>query len=250
VFERFVEEAVRSILAARDEARRLGHGAVGIEHLVVGILQNDHKAEAIFASKGRTLDDLRSAISRRPDLGTGTSPDDLPFSGEAQKAISLCWSIAEEFRHNTIQPLHMLHALARVDDSHGSGAFQAMGVNLAELLDATREALVPSRKAPTERTSYQEEELEIATPYGPIVLSVVRLPNRAIDDARIISIASYGLNGPPEVSSFLEAFDRLVDASSSGISVGFFRDLFLGMGSRLNDFLQAAKATQEAAQTP
>lgn len=240
MFERFVEEAVRSILAARDEARRLGHPAVGTEHLMVGLHQNEHKVEKLFAACGKSLADLKAAVGTLPGSATAPLTGDLPFSSDAQKVIALAWGIAEEFRHNTIVPLHMLLATLRVDSEHAHHVLTTLGISPAELAAATKEALAPTKVAesPSGRTGYLEEDLEISTPYGPVTLALVRLPNRAKEDARIISISAEGLNGPAEVSSFLLDFDRLLDASSSGITVAFFRDLFLGLGNKLESYLQ------------
>ena len=39
MFERFTEKAVRVIMAAQEEARRLGSNFVGAEHLLLGMLR-------------------------------------------------------------------------------------------------------------------------------------------------------------------------------------------------------------------
>ncbi len=240
MFERFVEEAVRSILAARDEARRLGHPAVGTEHLLVGLHQNEHKIARLLGTKGKTLVDLKAAVAKLPGGASLPAGGDLPFSSDAQKAISMSWAIAEEFHHNTIVPLHMLMAILRVDSENAHQVLVTLGIQPEELSAATREVLAPTKPAQAQggRTGYQEEDLEIATPYGPVTLALVRLPNRAREDARIISISSEGFNGPAEVTSFLSEFDRLLDSSSSGVTVTFFRDLFLGLGNKLESYLQ------------
>lgn len=240
MFERFVEESVRSILAARDEARRLRHPAVGTEHLLLGLHQNEHKVEKLFAARGRSLADLRSAVATLPGDPAGTAAGDLPFSSDAQKVIALAWATAEEFRHNTIVPLHMLLAILRVDSVHAHHVLTLLGIRPEDLAADTKETIAPTKPVtvPTGRTGYLEDELEIPTPYGTVTLALVRLPNRAKDEARIISISAEGLNGPSEVSSFLSEFDRLLDASSSGVTVAFFRDLFLGLGNRLETYLQ------------
>ncbi len=238
MFERFVEEAVRSILVARDEARRLKHGYVGTEHILLGLAQNDRKLAGLLSRSGRSLDDLRAAVGRVGTQAAGEMPSDLPFSSDAQKTISVSWSIAEEFHHNTIVPLHLLGGILRIESGQAFRVFNEIELDIRGLAAATREALTPA-KIPADRSGYLEEELEIQTPYGPIVLSVLRLPNRRRDEARIISIAASGLNGPQEISSFVSDLDRLLDVSSNGITVGFFRDLFLGLGNRLQTYLQA-----------
>lgn len=238
MFERFVEEAVRSILAARDEACRLGHGAVGTEHLLVGLFQNEAKVEAMFKASGKSLDDLKGALVQVHGNSPGGPSSDPPFSPDAQKAISVSWSIAEEFRHSTIVPLHLFLAILRMDRDQAHDVLAAIDLNPGVLGAATREALAPSKKL-VRRGPYQEEELEVMTPYGAVTLALIRNPEKTLDEARIISLSAEGLNGPKEIGSFLAAFDRLLDESSNGMTVAFFRDLFLGLGSRLETYLQA-----------
>ena len=109
----------------------------------------------------------------------------------------------------------MLLATLRVDSENVHRDLTSLGIVPSELADSTKEAIAPTKSAePVGRTGYQEEELEVHTPYGPVTLALVRLPNKAKEDARIISISAEGLNGPAEISSFLSDFDRLLDASS------------------------------------
>jgi len=238
VFERFVEEAVRSILDARDEARKLQHGYVGTEHMLLGLAQNDRKTAGLLSRSGRSLDDLRAAVGRVGAKVAGELPPDLPFSSDAQRTISVSWSIAEEFHHNTIVPLHLLGGMLRIQSGQAFRVFEEIDLDVRALAAATREALTPA-KVPADRSGYLEEELGIHTPYGQVVLSVLRLPGRGRDEARIISIAANHLNGPQEVQTFLDDFDRLLDASSAGIPVTFFRDLFAGLGRELDAYLAA-----------
>ena len=60
IFNRFAAEARRCVEAAIDEARRLGHAAVGDEDLLLGILRADegYAAEAL-SSLGVTLEGAR-----------------------------------------------------------------------------------------------------------------------------------------------------------------------------------------------
>jgi hypothetical protein len=239
VFERFVEEAVRSILGARDEARGLGHHAVGTEHLILALAQADPKVAGAFSGRELTVADLRGATARVFGRGASESvPAELPFSPDAQKAIALSWSIAEEFRHSTIVPLHLFMAILRIDGAQAHRVFGAVHLDVGDLARQTHDWLTPSAKPPGWRGGYQEDELEIATRYGPLTLTLVRQPDKGREDARIISLSAESLTGPEALGSFLSDFDRLLDASASGITVAFFRDLFLGMGTKLESYLK------------
>lgn len=239
MFERFAEEAVRSILTARDEAKQQGHGAVGTDHLLVGLVLHDNKVARLIADHGQSVAELRGAMPPF-DLGDRPppieAPGDLPFSADAQKAISLSWLVAEEFRHNIIEPMHVVLAILRVDGSRARAMLGNLSLDDQLLAQQARVALTPSKKV-RDRAGYHEHELEIGTPYGPVVLTLVQPPNSNRSEARIISLSSHGLKGPDEIQVFLTDFDRLLDSSSSGISVAFFRDLFRGIGGELETYL-------------
>ena len=76
MFQR-LDAATRDVLVlAQEEGRALGHGHVGTEHLLLGLLRRPGTvAAAVLAEAGAALDDLRSAVER--NVGRGLpGPDD------------------------------------------------------------------------------------------------------------------------------------------------------------------------------
>jgi ATP-dependent Clp protease ATP-binding subunit ClpC len=70
VFERFTEPARQVVVLGQDEARRLGHGYIGTEHLLLGLLrEQDGLAARVLASLGVRLDDVRAQVARIVGLG-------------------------------------------------------------------------------------------------------------------------------------------------------------------------------------
>jgi ATP-dependent Clp protease ATP-binding subunit ClpA len=62
IFTRFTDRSRRSVEAAFDEARMLGHDSLGDEDLLLGILRADEgKAAEALSSLGVTLEDAREA---------------------------------------------------------------------------------------------------------------------------------------------------------------------------------------------
>jgi ATP-dependent Clp protease ATP-binding subunit ClpA len=74
MFERFTDSARQVAIGAQAEARRLGHGWVGTEHLLLGLLQGDGVAAQVLAGFGITLAaverEVRAEVGRGP-LGAG-----------------------------------------------------------------------------------------------------------------------------------------------------------------------------------
>jgi ATP-dependent Clp protease ATP-binding subunit ClpA len=54
MFERFTNEARDAVVAAQQEARRLGHDCVGTEHVLLGLLQGEGIAARVLADRGVT----------------------------------------------------------------------------------------------------------------------------------------------------------------------------------------------------
>ena len=74
MFERFTDRARQVAVEAQVSARRLGHGRVGTEHILLGLLQGDGLAAQVLAGLGVTSAaverEVRAEVGRGP-LGAG-----------------------------------------------------------------------------------------------------------------------------------------------------------------------------------
>jgi ATP-dependent Clp protease ATP-binding subunit ClpA len=74
MFERFTDRARQVAVEAQVSARRLGHGYVGTEHVLLGLLKGDGIAAQVLAGLGITSDaverEVRAEVGRGP-LGAG-----------------------------------------------------------------------------------------------------------------------------------------------------------------------------------
>jgi len=70
MFERFTNEARNVVMAAQQEARRLGHDCIGTEHILLGLVREGEGLAALVLTKlgvdleavrARVLDELRRA---------------------------------------------------------------------------------------------------------------------------------------------------------------------------------------------
>ena len=62
MFERFTNEARNAVVAAQQEARRLGHDCVGTEHVLLGLLQGEGIAARTLADLGVTADAVEREV--------------------------------------------------------------------------------------------------------------------------------------------------------------------------------------------
>ena len=70
MFERFTDRARQVAIDAQVSARRLGHGYVGTEHILLGLLQGDGVAARVLAGLGVT----RAAVEREILAEVGRGP--------------------------------------------------------------------------------------------------------------------------------------------------------------------------------
>lgn len=65
MFERFTERARHTVLRAQEESARAGHGHIGTEHLLLGLLAGaDGVAGQVLRQAGLHLDEVRDAVVR------------------------------------------------------------------------------------------------------------------------------------------------------------------------------------------
>ena len=73
MFERFTEKAIKVIMLAQEEARRLGHNFVGTEQILLGLIgEGTGVAAKVLKSMGVNLKDARE-IGRAPRLNSSHS---------------------------------------------------------------------------------------------------------------------------------------------------------------------------------
>jgi Clp amino terminal domain, pathogenicity island component len=114
MFRRFTNPARRAVVLARDEARDLGHGFIGPEHLLLGLLREGESVAAmVLESLGISLRDARGQVEEITGHGQGTRTGHIPFTLHARTALELSLREALQLGHNWIGTEHLLLALLR-----------------------------------------------------------------------------------------------------------------------------------------
>lgn len=148
MFERFTAGARQAVVDAQKEARRMGHGFIGCEHLLLGLADagTGPAAEALaafglqaeglrglvaeeiglgddpldadaLASLGIDLDAVRrateasfgpGALDRGRPCGRGPRAGHIPFTPRAKKSLELALRAARKMRHTGITSGHVL----------------------------------------------------------------------------------------------------------------------------------------------
>ena len=145
MFERFTDRGREAVVRAQEEARALGHGWIGTEHLLLGAATDrDGLAARVLATAGVGIEELRAAVATSVGRGDGYRDADalaaigidlaavreaiestfgtgalertragcIPFTARAKKALELAGGEAQKLGHDYIGSEHLLLALA------------------------------------------------------------------------------------------------------------------------------------------
>ncbi|MBP9089524.1 hypothetical protein KBI23_00745 [bacterium] len=143
MFEWFTEKAIKVIMLAQDETRKLGHNFVGTEQILLGLVgEGTGIAARALKSQGVNLEDARVEVQKIIGCGSGCMVVEIPFTPRARRLLELAWDEARELRHNFIGTEHILLGLIREEEGIGHRVLLGFGLDLAELRRHVLELLV------------------------------------------------------------------------------------------------------------
>ncbi len=112
MFERFTEKAVKVIMLAKEEARRLGHNCVGTEQILLALIgEGTSVATKILQSMGVNLKDARIEVEKIIGHGSSFVGEEIPFTPGAKRFLELSLEEARKLGHNYIGTEHLLLGL-------------------------------------------------------------------------------------------------------------------------------------------
>jgi ATP-dependent Clp protease ATP-binding subunit ClpC len=153
MFERFTDHARQVVVLAQDEARALGHAAIGSEHILLGLLRDEGGlAGRVLESLGVELEDARRQVELRAGRGDRETTGQIAFTPEATKVLELSLREALALGHNYIGTEHILLGLVREGDGVGAGVLVDAGADAGSVRRALLDALgEPIHAAPPSR---------------------------------------------------------------------------------------------------
>ncbi|MFI5273586.1 MAG: ATP-dependent Clp protease ATP-binding subunit [Ktedonobacterales bacterium] len=130
-FDRYNNDAKRSLAQAREIALRLSHKTICTEHLLYGLLDaNDPSVNAILLGLGANTTRLRQAL----DFVIGKNNKPLlvepTLSGPARRALDLAEQEAQSTGAAEVGSPHLLIGLLREGDGIAAGVLESFGVTL------------------------------------------------------------------------------------------------------------------------
>jgi|EP00962_Isochrysis_galbana_P062137 ATP-dependent Clp protease ATP-binding subunit ClpC len=134
MFERFTEKAIKVIMLAQEEARRLGHNFVGTEQILLGLIgEGTGVGPKILKSMGVTLKDARIEVEKIIGRGSGFVAVEIPFTPRAKRILELSLEEARQLGHNYIGTEHLLLGLIREGEGVAARVLENLGVNLSTI---------------------------------------------------------------------------------------------------------------------
>ena len=134
MFERFTEKAIKVIMLAQEEARRLGHNFVGTEQILLGLIgEGTGVAAKVLKSMGVNLKDARIEVEKIIGRGSGFVAVEIPFTPRAKRVLELSLEEARQLGHNYIGTEHLLLGLIREGEGVAARVLENLGVDLSKV---------------------------------------------------------------------------------------------------------------------
>jgi len=134
MFERFTEKAIKVIMLAQEEARRLGHNFVGTEQILLGLIgENTGIGPKVLKAMGVNLKDARVEVEKIIGRGSGFVAVEIPFTPRAKRVLELSLEEARQLGHNYIGTEHLLLGLIREGEGVAARVLENLGVDLSKV---------------------------------------------------------------------------------------------------------------------
>jgi ATP-dependent Clp protease ATP-binding subunit ClpA len=149
MFERFNNQARRTVVLAQEEARAFNHNYIGTEHLLLGLLSEGAGAGAkTLASVNVTLDAARQELETITGRGQQPATGHIPFTTRAKASLELSLRECLELGDTYIGTGHLLLGMIRQGDNVATQILGKLGADPKDL----RERLIQELRDHPERT--------------------------------------------------------------------------------------------------
>ncbi len=137
MFRKFTQRARNTVIHAQEEARELGHPAIGTEHILLGLLREGEGVGArALINLGIDLANVREEVKGfigQDKTAIEGPAGDLPITPRVKKVFNLAFDEARLQGVNYVGTEHLLLALLREEEGLASQVLLAMGVKLDSL---------------------------------------------------------------------------------------------------------------------
>ncbi len=149
MFERFTDKAIKVILLAQEESRRLGQNFVGSEQILVGLIEEDTSSAALVLKKlGLDTSAVRAEVERMIGRRSGFVGTDIPFTPKAKRVLEQSIQEARQLDQDYIGPEHLLLSITQDSEGVAAKVLKNLGIDLAQVREQLIQLLRETVPAP------------------------------------------------------------------------------------------------------
>lgn len=165
MFEHFTDIAIKTIMLAQEEARRLRQSLVGSEQILLGIIaEGTSPAAKVLSELGVTLSDARRVVEELIGQGSGSVPANIPFTPRAKRIFEQSLQEARQRQHRYISPEHILLSLTR-EEGVATKVLRKLGVDPTQVREML-EGRLGEGAAPAAAAAPTGGAREARSPFG------------------------------------------------------------------------------------
>lgn len=157
MFARFTDSAIKVMLLAQEEARRLNWRYVGTEMILLALLSERGKAASVLKEQDISLNAARREVERIRGRGSGFAPTDIPFTTNGKRLLELSWNEATKLGVNHVSPEHLLLAIISLGQGTAIDVLSALDADLQKI---RRRLLTKINDVKIEAESVRFEEIQ------------------------------------------------------------------------------------------
>ena len=138
-FERFTTHAQKVLTLAQDEAASLGHGHIGTEHLLLGLVQEEEGlGSRALAAVGVTITAIRPLVEGvvPPATGEERPRRQIIPTTRVKKVIDLAFEAAERDGEQSVGSDHLLLGVVAEGEGLGAVVLRNLGADEASVRSA------------------------------------------------------------------------------------------------------------------
>src|SRR5580704_2471225 len=149
-FERFNEDAKRSLTLAQEEAERSHHSYIGTEHLLLGLLRVEKgTAHRVLTELGVDIQTVREVIKSVLGRSERILVQSIIPTSRVKKVIELSFEEARRMGDNEVDTVHMLLGLIIEGEGIAAHVLTDLGATLVKVRLAIEQARTPGQARPS-----------------------------------------------------------------------------------------------------
>lgn len=134
MFDRFTEQAIKAIMLAQEESRRLKNNFVGTEQILLGLIGEETGIAAkVLKSLGANLKETRIEVEKLVGQGSEFVGGEIPFTPRSKRVLDLSLEEAQQLGHDFVGTEHLLLGLTQDGQGVAAQVLINLGIDIKEI---------------------------------------------------------------------------------------------------------------------